>query len=85
MVTHSEIKEKDLINNHRELLRQFMVRTLDWELTIRNKVLKLYDQEINEENIRYYLNRDIKIFLTYLIQGKIRKAAKYFPKGYHLQ
>lgn len=85
MVSHSELTEKDLINQHRDLLETFMNNTLQWELSIRKKVLALYEQEINKENIRYYINRDIKVFLQYLIQGKVRKAAKYFPKGYHLQ
>lgn len=82
MVNHGEIKEQDLIKDHKALIKSFMETETEWDLSTRKKVLNIYDALINKENIRYYINREIKIFIVCLIKGDIKRAAKYFPKGY---
>jgi len=81
-VTHTPIKETDLIKEHRKFIKTYMKESTDWSLKIRLRVLRNYDKNINKENIRYYLNQKAKVFIVYLAAGKIKKAAKYFPKGY---
>ena len=82
MVSHKEITEQDLIKQHRKLMETHMKVQRQWGIRIRKVILETYDNVITKENIRFYLNRDIKIFTTCLALGQIKRAAKYFPKGY---
>ncbi len=77
-----EIKETDLVRQHRELIESFMNNDTKLELDAKKKILKLYDLYINKDNIRYYINQHVKVLIVHIAQGTVKKAAKYFPKGY---
>jgi len=82
MTNGTPIKETDLIREHRKFIKSYMKEQTEWKFKTRNRVLKIYDAKINKENIRYYINQKARVFVLCLAADKIKKAAKYFPKGY---
>jgi len=82
MVSHTPIRESDLIREHRKFIKTYMKEQTEWKLKTRNRILKVYDSKINKENIRYYINQKARVFVLCLAADKVKKAAKYFPLGY---
>lgn len=81
-VSSNILKETELITNHRNLVQAYLKKETNWKLSIRKKLLQRYDEQINKENIRFYLNRHVKLFIIALAQDELKAIAKYFPKGY---
>ena len=76
-ITHSPIKESDLVKNHKRVLEHYMNTKTQWKANQKSKVLNLYDQNISKKNIRIYLNRDMKTFLVALITGRLHLITNY--------
>lgn len=75
------LKDSELISDHRELLRKFMRTKTHFTISERKKVLRLYDQHIDKDNIRKYINRKIKVFFMALITDRLHKVKDYFDKN----
>ena len=76
-ITHSPVKETDLVKNHKRVLEHFMNTKTQWKANQKTKVLNLYDSEVDKTNIRIYLNRDMKTFLMALVTGRLHLITNY--------
>ncbi len=83
-IEHSEIKETDLVKNHKRVLEHFMNTKTLWKAGHKNKILKIYDTQVDKDNIRIFLNRGIKTFLLALITGRLHLITNYFTEGQNL-
>jgi len=72
-----ELKDQELVNLHKDVLLNYIKEHTQFGLSKKNRVLALYDEEINRDNIRVYYNRHIKIFLVALILDQLPLIAKY--------
>lgn len=81
-LTEKEIKNKELVKEHRELVDSFMKNELAWKAHTRKKILRVYDAKVDDSNIRFYMLRKVKVFLSALLTDKLDQIANYFPKGY---
>ncbi|MAO08080.1 MAG: hypothetical protein CL596_05140 [Alteromonas sp.] len=81
-LNHGEIKDSNLLQEHRDLVESYLNNETKLELEAKNKILKLYDHYLHKDNIRYYINQHVKVLIVHIAQGQVKKAAKYFPKGY---
>lgn len=82
ILTNKELKDNELVKQHKELLDTFMKNELEWNSYRRKKMLKIYDNHITERNIRFYFCRPLRLFVTALITKQLDKIANYFPKDY---
>lgn len=71
MVDHKTLNDTELVKNQRNVLEKYMNRMTDWKLRDKKRVLALYDQHINADNIRMVINEKIKVILVALIEDKI--------------
>jgi hypothetical protein len=76
-ITHSSIKESDLVKNHKRVLEHYMNTKTQWKANQKSRVLSIYDTEIDKTNIRIYLNRDMKTFLVALVTGRLNLITNY--------
>lgn len=83
--SHKPITEKDLLTNHRELIRSYMKTHTQWKSRQRRQVLKIYDARIDTTNIKFFLSRSPKLFLSALVYDKLNQITNYIPKGYELE
>lgn len=83
-LTPKEIKDHELVTFHKELLENFMKTTLQWGVDRRKKIRKIYSSYISTENIRYFLNRPIDIFLKALLTQKLDSIANYHPQDFQV-
>jgi hypothetical protein len=81
-LTEKELKDKQLVKEHRELLENFMKNELSWHKSRRDKILRAYDDKVDENNIRFYMFRKLRLFLTALLTNRLNEIANYFPKDY---
>ena len=81
-LTKKELKEKELVKEHRELVDSFMKNELAWQGHTRKKILKVYDAKVDDNNIRFFMMRKLRVFLSALLTDKLDQIANYFPKGY---
>ena len=82
-LTHKELKDGELVKQHKELLETFMKNELDWNHSRRKAISKVYDNHVNVNNVRYYICRPLKMFLSALLTKQLDKIANYFPKDYN--
>lgn len=77
-----ENKDRELIQQHKDLLEKFMKTELDWKFQSRKKIFKIYDVKIEAFNIRFYYNRPLRLFLQALLTNRLEDIANYYPKDY---
>lgn len=69
--------EKSLVSHHKGLLSSYMNLETDFTNSQKRKVLNLYDHEISDTNIRYFLMRPIPIFLKALVTEQLDRIKNY--------
>lgn len=72
------LKETDLLNSHRKLISTYINKNTAWKLGTKKKVLRLYDNNINKDNFRQYINCHSKILIVALIHGKLDSIKNYY-------
>jgi hypothetical protein len=82
LLTDKELKDIELVRHHKEMLERFMKNELSWKKQRRDVIWRVYDKRITAENIRYYFNRDMRLFLKAMIFNKLPKIANYYPVDY---
>lgn len=85
LLSTKELKDLELVKQHQALLESFMKNELAWKLKRRRKIQEIYKQKIKENNIRFFFNRPLELFLKALITNKLDIIADYFPKGYNFK
>lgn len=70
--------EKSLIKFHKGLIIKCIKDNTSWDLRKRNLILKIYDNEIDEENIRHYINANLILFLKALITDRLSEIKSYY-------
>lgn len=75
----SPLKDSDLLQNHRAVVENYLTTQTNVKPSTRRLLLRLYDQKINKDNIRYYLNRKIKVFIIALAQDNLHQVTNYHP------
>lgn len=76
------LKESEIIENHKRLVETFIKKNTSWSVSKRKKLMVIYDTHINKDNYRYYIHREIKLFIVALAHNQLKDIANYFPKGY---
>jgi uncharacterized hydantoinase/oxoprolinase family protein len=76
------VVDKDLLRAHKALLEEFMKNELHYHVARRNKIIRIYEAKVDENNIRIFYNRSIEIFLKALLLNKLNVIGNYFPKDY---
>lgn len=79
-VSSNILKDTELIANPRKVVQNYLNNNTTLTIGVRKQILKLYDNQINKDNIRYYLNRKIKVFILALVQDKLETIRNYYPK-----
>ena len=77
-ITNPVKSDKELVKFHRQLLSKYLKNETTLEFRKRVTILKVYDNRINENNIRYYFNAKIKIFLTFMLTDKLEEIKSYY-------
>lgn len=62
---------RELLDHHKLLLDKFLKNTLDQSRKRRVKFFKLYDLLIDEDNIRLYYFRSLRVFISALINNRL--------------
>lgn len=70
--------EKSLIRFHKGLITKCIKDNTSWNLQKRNQVLSIYDSEINEENIRLYINANLILFIKALLTDRLSEIKSYY-------
>lgn len=72
--------DKELVRFHRELLKKFM--NIETNLNPKKKrlVIKIYNDEINENNIRFYFNAKLRLFIVALVLNRLDEIKNYYKK-----
>ena len=83
ILTNKELKDNELVKQHKELLDTFMKNELEWNSYRRKKMLRIYETKVSENNIRFFICRPLRLFTTALITNQLDKIANYFPKDYN--
>ena len=60
-------KNRDLLNDHRNLLFNHLTRLTDIQSTTKTRILNYYDTQINIDNIEHYYHLHITHFLQQLL------------------
>jgi len=81
VLTQKELKDQELLELHKTVLTNFLKEKTKFKPADRKLILKRYDQVINRDNIRYYYNRQIRIFTAALVINRLDLVAKYQPKN----
>ncbi len=79
MLTDKELKDQELVTLHKRVLTEYIRTNLQWDSFQRGAVLAKYDREIDRNNIRYYYNRHVALFLIALIQDRLEDISNYKP------
>lgn len=69
--------EKSLVSHHKRLLTSFMNNETNFTNRQKRTILQAYDNEISDNNIRYFLMRPIPIFLKALVTQKLDLIKNY--------
>lgn len=77
-ITNPVKTEKELVRFHKQLLTRFLKEETQLSFQKRVTILKLYDNRINENNIRYYFNAKIKIFLSFMLMDRLQEIKSYY-------
>lgn len=72
--------DKELVRFHKQLLKKYLNDETNLEFRKRSIILELYDNSINDSNIRYYFNSKIKIFLAALLTDRLHEIKSYHPQ-----
>jgi hypothetical protein len=75
-LTPVELKDSELVTLHKTIFLKF-IKAKVTNLTIRRAIEKLYDQNINKDNIRLYYNPRINIFTAALVTGRLQSIIKH--------
>lgn len=71
---------KELLELHKRVVLNYLTQYYGMKVKYRKKFFILYEMYISEDNIRFYFNRPIKMFVYALVTGTLDKIKDYFPK-----
>lgn len=78
-INYNPVKtDKQLVKFHRNLINKYIKDNTELEYHKRLIILALYDNRINDKNIRYYFNAKIVIFLNALITERLSSIKSYY-------
>lgn len=78
-ISYNPVKtDKQLVKFHRNLINKYIKEHTNLEFRKRLIVLSLYDNRINHNNIRYYFNAKITIFLSALLTERLDEIKSYY-------
>ena len=69
--------DKELVRFHKQLITKYLNNETEADLKEKKLILAYYDHRINEDNIRYYFNCKLKIFLTALLTERLETIKNY--------
>ena len=70
--------ETELIKFHRGLISKYLKDNTSLTFRKRNLILKLYDNEITQNNIRHYINANLTLFIKALISDRLSEIKSYY-------
>ena len=76
-LTQKELKDQELVTLHKTVLMTYINAELRWDSGKKASIMKAYDDIVTRDNIRWWLNYKVNIFLIALEQGKLEDIANY--------
>lgn len=78
-ISYNPVKsDKQLVKFHKNLIDKYLKDNTELEYRKRVIIMKLYDNRIDHNNIRYYFNARITIFLSALLTERLSEIKSYY-------
>lgn len=72
---------REIVQLHKRCLKHHLRVYFNLKEPSIKKFFIIYDNEINEDNIRYYVNRPLSIFIKALIRKELQTIKDYYPSN----